>query len=131
MISVENHPPNPPTIYGPTSGNVGEEYCWTINSVDPDGDDILYIVDWDDGQITETDCYPSGQEVEVCNIYSKPGTYTIRVKAKDCPDGLESDWSELEITMPRNIININTIIQRLMERFPNLFPMLRLLSQGI
>ena len=79
----------------------------------------MYIVDLGDGDITETDCYPSGMEIEVCHTYSEPGTYTIKVKAKECPDGLESDWSELQVTMPRGKISLfNTFLMRLLEQFP-------------
>jgi hypothetical protein len=120
-------PPTAPEINGETNGKVGEEYCITISSIDPNDDEIMYIIDWNDGETTETDCYPSGMEIEECYTYSETGTYTIRVKAKECPDGLESDWATLEVSMPRNIISINKILQRLLERFPNLFPILRLL----
>jgi hypothetical protein len=119
-VRVMSNPPNKPIIDGPPNGNVGEEYYWNISAVDTDGDDIMYIVDWGDGETTETDCYSSGIQIQVYHTYSKQGSYTIKVKAKDCTDGLESDWSELKITMPKTKISINTFILRLLENFPNI-----------
>jgi hypothetical protein len=123
----QNNPPGAPTITGTSNGKVGEEHCWTISSVDPDGDDVMYIVDWGDGETTETECYPSGMEVEVCHTYTSQGTYVIKVKAKECPDGLVGPEGTLKVTMPRNkIFNFNfNLLKFLLERFPNAFPILR------
>ena len=51
-------------------------------------------------------------------------TYTIRVKAID-EELAESDWTELEVSMPfsRNIFE--NFLFRLLERFPRAFPILR------
>ena len=115
---IINQQPNAPIISGPTNGKVGEEYCWNISSVDPEGDDLMYIVDWGDGDTTETECYPSGMEVEVCHTYTVQGTFIIKVKAKDCPYGSESDWSEFTVTMPRDKALSNSLILRFLERYP-------------
>jgi len=47
-----NQPPNAPTIEGPTTGTVGEEYSYTLLAADPDGGDISYWIDWGDGNWT-------------------------------------------------------------------------------
>jgi hypothetical protein len=91
----------------------------------------MYIIDWDDGETTETECYPSGLEVEECHIYAELGTYIIRVKAKDCLYGLESDWAELKVTMPRNRAIMNRPFLNFLQQHPNLFPILRLLFQRL
>jgi hypothetical protein len=104
----QNQPPTPPDIQGRTGGSVGEEYCWTFTSTDPDGDDIYYYIDWGDGYITTTDCFPSGTTVEECHTYSEQGSYIIKAKAVECPPGtLESDWSTLTVTMPLNHSHLN------------------------
>ena len=126
-IEVEldyNDPPTAPTINGPDKGIPGVEYCWTLQSVDPDGDDIKFIIEWGDGSSEVTACYPSGQAVEVCHIYSDQGVYTIRVKAVDCLSGLESSWSTLTVTMPRNRA-INNPFLNFLHNHPNLFPILQ------
>ena len=129
---TDNNPPNAPDIDGPPHGKVGVEYCWTFHSEDPDGDDIKYIINWGDGETTETDCYPSCTPVEVCHTYSDQGTYIIKAKAKECTiDGLESDWAELSVTMPRNKAIDNPILNFLQQRFLNLFPILQTLLQRL
>jgi predicted amidohydrolase len=121
----ENQPPNPPTITGPTNGKVGEEYCWNISSVDPDGDDLMYLVDWGNGDTTETECYPSGMEVEVCHTYTSQGTYTIKVKAKECPDGLIGPEATFTITITKKNKSINSPFLKLFQSHPNLFLIIR------
>ena len=124
--SSENQPPETPTITGQTSGKVGVEYCWLFHSEDPNGDNVMYIINWGDGEFDTTDCYPSCTEVEVCHTYYKKGTYIITAKAKECtPDGLESDWATLQVSMPRNKIATDNFLSGLFERFPNLFPILQ------
>ena len=133
LIQKVNEPPGAPTIDGPPHGKVGVEYCWTFHSEDPDGDNIKYIINWGDGETTETDCYPSCTPVEVCHTYSDQGTYDIKAKAKECTqECLESEWSDpLSVTMPRNRILINVLFLRLLERFPNLFPILQQILQRL
>jgi hypothetical protein len=119
LLQIVNYPPNPPTLTGKTNVKVGEEYCWAFHSEDPNGDDIKYIIDWGDGTTTETDCYPSCTPVEVCHTYNDQGTFVIKAKGKECTqDGLESDWSELVVTVPRNRAMTNLLLLRFLEQFP-------------
>ena len=46
IIKEVNTPPETPTIDGPDNGEVGTAYFYTVNAVDPDDDDIRYIIDW-------------------------------------------------------------------------------------
>jgi hypothetical protein len=128
-----NGPPNEPRITGKTNVKVGVEHCWTFHSEDPNGDQIKYIIDWGDGAGTETDCYPSCTPVEVCHTYNDQGTFVIKAKAKECTqDGLESDWAERIVNVPRNrAMNIPFLnfLQNFLENHPNLFPILRLFLQ--
>jgi len=52
------------------------------------------------------------------------GDFLVRVKAKDIFHS-ESDWAELEVTMPVNQQTRHPLFQRFLERFPNAFPLLR------
>ena len=123
-------PPNTPAISGPANVKPEEEYEYTFTSMDPDGDDdVFYYIDWRDDTNSEwIGPYESNEIVTINHTWENKGTYNIRAKAKG-PSGLESDWGTLKVAVPRNIISINTIIQRLFEWFPNIFPMLRLLFQ--
>jgi len=89
-----NRPPDPPTITGPTIGTVGLEYEYTLETTDPEGEDVCYYVEWGDetnnGWIGP---YASGEEVTVNHTWTSPDDYEIRAKAKDINDA-ESEWSE-------------------------------------
>ena len=100
-ISTDN-PPGEPVIHGNKVGRCGVSYYYSFKSFDPEGDGIYYYVDWGDGSSTGwTGPYGSGREVTLKHTWDKKGTYTIRAKARDT-FGLESDWSTLEVSMPRN-----------------------------
>ncbi|MFE3845398.1 hypothetical protein ACFL1L_00870 [Thermoplasmatota archaeon] len=116
-----NDAPITPVIDGPASGKYGEEYDYRILSSDPDGDDIMYHVNWGccGDEIYEFGPYVSGEEIVLSHIWPEQGEYVIQVKAVDVY-GLESDWATFEVSMPKSksIDNINTWIFRIMERFP-------------
>ena len=126
-LSPENQAPFPPSIVGETNGKPGTLYPYTFTSIDPDGDQVSYYIEWGDGDITDwTGFQPSGEPYSESNTWATKGTYIIRAKAKDT-DGFESDWGTLEVTMPKNKpFNFNfNLLSWLFERFPNAFPILR------
>ncbi|MCK4902845.1 MAG: PKD domain-containing protein, partial [Thermoplasmatales archaeon] len=115
---VENEPPNIPDIDGTTSGKIGTLYTYIFKSTDPDEDDLYYYINWDDGNIEEwIGPYNSGEDAVVSHTWSEKGTYTIKAKVKDDYD-MESDWGTLTVSMPRNRAYSNTLLLRLLERFP-------------
>ena len=95
-----NLPPSIPTINGESSGEAGKSYEYNIKSIDPEGDEITYCIDW--GDDTPEVCFGpfnSGEEIQANNTWDIEGSYNIRVMAKDIY-GAESDWALLEVTMP-------------------------------
>jgi len=108
-----------PTIDGPTSGSIGELYFFTFNSTDPNGYNVSYYIDWGDGSVSDWSYFqPSGYPGYIeSHRWLKSGKYTIKVKARNILD-IESSWSELQVTMPRNKIATNTLILRIFEQFP-------------
>jgi len=119
-----NNPPNTPTITGPTSGKAGEYHRYTFQTTDPEGHEIYYYVDWGDDTSTPSwvGPYNSGESLSLDHLYTFEGTYIIKAKAKDRYD-MESDWSMLEVNMPKNKI-INPF-ERFLENHPYVFPILR------
>jgi hypothetical protein len=98
LVSTSYYPPtNPPdkpiTPTGPTTLEVGDSGSYTTRATDPDGDKIRYIFDWGDGTETRTGLYDSGETITESHIWTKKGTYQIRVKAKD-KYGATSEWSD-------------------------------------
>jgi len=124
LIEDVNHRPEKPTIDGQTNGKAGELYEYTFVTTDPDDDEICYFVDWgDDTSSGWSDFVESGAEITYKHTWSEKGTYTIKAKAKDVFDA-ESDWGELEVSMPRSHISIFSriiqFLQHLIQRFPML-----------
>jgi len=120
-----NQAPSAPTITGPAKVKPGTSYKYTFTSTDPDQDNIYYYVDWGDGNLSGwLGPYSSGAQVPVTHSWNTKGTYIIKAKAKDT-HGAESDWGTLQISVPRLKISTNALFLKLLERFPNAFPILR------
>jgi hypothetical protein len=126
---IASPPPHKPTITGPASGKTGVSYNYNFVTADPDGNDVYYRIDWGDGSpVTEWyGPYHSGQVIIVSQTFSKAGTFIIKCQAKDTYN-VSSDWGQLEVTMPVSI-NLpplfHQLIEKLFERFPHAFPILR------
>lgn len=115
-----NDAPDIPSIDGESSGKAGEEYDYTFSTVDSDGDDVFYFIEWGDSSDTGwIGPYSSGEEVILSHIWIDRGAYSVRAKVKD-EHGAESDWGSLEISMPKNkaINPFPLLLEKLMERFP-------------
>jgi hypothetical protein len=127
-IAAANEPPTIPTIDGPTSGKAGVSQSYKFRSTDPEGDDIVYCIEWGCGESECTDPYPSGEESTASHTYAE-GKFIIRAKAIDSNQD-ESDWATLSITMPRNRVT-QTPFLNFLEQHPNIFPILRLFLQRL
>jgi parallel beta-helix repeat protein len=117
--------PNPPIISGPTSGkpNVKYEYLFSLTG-DPDGEDCFLFVDWGDGNTIDWQGpYESGTVYFASHQWSEKAVFTIKCKVKDI-HGLESQWGTLNVTMPRNKIITELLLQRFFQNHPYLFQLL-------
>jgi PKD repeat protein len=101
LINGDNTPPNTPIIDGPATGKTHIEYEYTFVSNDEDNDELYYIIKWGEDIEEETGVFPAGVIVHANHSWGKNGKYTIKAKAIDIY-GAESDWGELEVTMPKN-----------------------------
>jgi photosystem II stability/assembly factor-like uncharacterized protein len=124
----DNNPPSIPNIIGEENGKPGEEYAYTLNSIDPDGDDIIYCIQW--GDDTEEIClgpYPSSEDVTVSHIYQERGSYTIKAKAEDTNEA-ESDWGTLVVRIPKfKTFKIIDLIINYLKDFNTIFPIFNFL----
>jgi hypothetical protein len=129
-IDTENHPPKTPTLRGRKIGTNGTAYSYTFSATDPDGDDVYYYLNWGDdywfgGAVGWIGPFKSGEKVTLEKTWKEKGNYTVRVKASDQYNA-KSDWGTLKVTMPvsYNIPHL-PFLERLFERFPHAFPILR------
>jgi hypothetical protein len=135
MMMMENHNPNPPVITGQTNGKSGNFYNYNFLLTDPDGDDLTAIrIDWGGTGAGNTTyiCWtcsggnkPNGTIFVQTHSWSYDGTFTIRAKIYDTSNN-ESNWGTLTVTMPSTYnIPFPSFWERLFERFPHAFPILR------
>jgi len=118
----QNQPPEAPLIDGPGSGKPGVLYRYNVSTIDPDGDNVSYFIDWGDNTSTGwIGPYASGVGATASHSWSKKGTYDIKAKAKDV-FGNESTWSTLRVQMPQDLAFLPPLLaslfERLMERLP-------------
>jgi len=128
IVSItDNTPPGAPAIDGPASGNVGETYQYTVSTTDADNHAVCYRINWDEGATTNwSEYYPSGEEVVFSHVFEESGTLRIQVQAMD-EIGYVSDWTILEVSMPKNMA-LQNLFLKFLQNHPFLFRLLQLLS---
>jgi len=117
QIEIPNAPPERPSIHGPNGGGPNVDFEFGFASIDYDGNEIFYKIDWGDG--AETDWigpFDSGHKFTETHKWTKKGTYNIRAKAKDHA-GEESKWATFQIIIPKNKQYPNLLSFKLLERW--------------
>jgi len=99
-----NAPNKPSTPSGPSLGILNTDYTFTSSTTEPDGEDVYYMFDWDDGTNSGwIGPYSSGDTVSALHSWTNIGDYNVKVAAKDT-NGAQSQWSDpLTITITDNI----------------------------
>ena len=99
----------PPTIYGPSVGQLNQEYEFTVHTIDPDVDNVFYCVDWNDS--TPEECFgpfPSDEEVIISHSWTEKGLFHIQVKARDEYND-ESQWNVFDFDSSVTELEISSI----------------------
>lgn len=116
ILTAYNHPPNKPTISGPSSGPPGKLLVFTFNAMDPDGDDVRFLIDWGDSTSDTTSFVHSGYDKAASHMWDIRGTFIITAIAEDAFGniGLSSTG---QITIPRDKpFNFNfNLLERLLN----------------
>jgi hypothetical protein len=91
---ISNLPPNTPSApIGPDTGVKATDYTFSALTTDPEGDQIYYKFNWDDGTTSDwIGPVDSGVPGSATHQWANAGTYNITAKAKDVNDR-ESGWS--------------------------------------
>ena len=131
LANVLEQPKNPERPLGKITGKIGTQYNFTSRTTDPQDNQVYYLFDWGDktnsGWLGPFD---SGEIVNASHVWSKRGSFSVTVKAKDI-HGHQSDWSEpLSVKMPKNTAYpfdgfFSQIFEQLIKRFPQMFSILR------
>ena len=111
-----NRPPKMLTLTGPTNPKIGKECYYKVSAVDPNGDQLYYLVDWNFGgdECERIGPFNSSEEVKIRYIWEDTGTYTVRVKAEDI-HGAESEWLTLEVNPTKR--KVKTMFRNFMHNF--------------
>jgi hypothetical protein len=121
FVELPNNPPDAPTIKGPTNGVPNTPYTYTFNSIDPDGDDVFYYIEWGDGHVEIWDGpHGSGADVNISHSYNRQGTFVITAKSKDT-ENAESNLSSFTVTIPKKKQVISSLFNKFLQRYPNVF----------
>jgi len=102
-VEYNNAPNKPSKPQGQTAGNANTDYTYTTSATDPEGDQVYYKFDWDDGTYSDwVGPYNSGQSGSATHNWECSGSFSIKAKAKDIYDQ-ESPWSDkLTVTISNN-----------------------------
>lgn len=128
-LPIINNPPNKITITGPNGAKPGVSYEFTFNAVDPDGDNVKYIIDWGDTNSESTIYVSSGKDVTVSHTWNYKGTFLIKAKAKD-EFGINGPEATKTVNVPK-IKAINRNLLNYLQIYKNIFPILQLLLQKL
>jgi hypothetical protein len=132
-IGNPNLPPETPAIpTGKTTGQPGNTYLYSTETTDPEEDQVFYMWDWGDGNISDwMGPFASGQKATAQKSWAVKGTYSVKVKAKDS-HGAESNWSNpLIVTMPNNLPLIERFGNLFEQFFPRLYHFFEMLLQNL
>jgi hypothetical protein len=133
-VMVNKEPDIPDKPYGPETGKPHQELTYTTSTIDNEGDLVYYQWCWGDGHYSEWEGpFSSSETVTASHTYSEDSTFFIKVKAKDEYE-LETDWSEkltIRIEKSKSLNNrlSSRFIDQIIDLFPNLLPILKLLIQ--
>jgi hypothetical protein len=120
-----NSPPLSPEISGPNSGSPKTPYLFRFTTIDPDGDEVSFLIKWGDGNITNWTPLSDGQYEET-HSWDSRGNYIIGVKARDTL-GLESIDVNFELPIFRNKPYLGYSFFNLLRRFPVLFALFKMI----
>jgi hypothetical protein len=121
--------PSAPVISGSKKCIYALKYTYSFKSTSPVGNDVYYNIDWGDLYPDFlVGPYKSGEQGNITNKrWNAFGRFTIRARAIDSQN-LCSDWSEYEVTTPRNTASYDSLFLRFLERLPILQKIFNFLS---
>ena len=102
-------PPDEPTIEIITTPVYNQPTEIQIQTIDDDNDNVSFYIDWGDGQSTDwTEEISSGQSLSISHIWTRPGQYEIRAKARD-NNSVIGPWASKDIFVDGPILEIGQL----------------------
>lgn len=102
QLDLNMAPYTPLKPLGASSGYVYTAYSYGTRTEDPEGDNVAYEFSWGDNTTTITGLVGSGEFVRIWHSWVRPGSYLVRVRARDVYGGY-SKWSlSTNVTITQN-----------------------------
>lgn len=129
IIEIKKDLPEKPTINGPKSISGADNTEFSFTGIDPNDDELVYLIDWGDETYDIIGPKQSGEPITASHRWTLKGVYTIKVKTFDSFAG-ESPWSNphiVSITKSKQISMpvLQIILENLLQRYPNVFQLLQ------
>lgn len=106
-FSINNYPSVSFQINGPSQGGNGIPFNFSIVASEPPGEEIYYMWDWGDGNISNWyGPYNSSIPMTVTYSWANDGNYSMRVKAKNAA-GDETNWSAVHLMVIAEQVNFS------------------------
>jgi hypothetical protein len=122
LTTIQDTAPETPSIQGPTEGKPKISYDYTVITVDPENDPVMYYIDWgDDTNSSWVGPYESNENVTLSHTFAKKGSYTVKVQAQDIY-GAMSEWGSLQVTMPSAV---SVFLTQWFSHFPFIYHLLQ------
>ena len=104
---------NPP--YKPSTGKTGINKAWA-ESTDPEGDDICYVFEWDDGSTTKVPSSGFDSSGFHAEITRESSSFKVFAVDENGAQGTSAQVSKTKTTDNSNPVRL--ILQRLFDDFP-------------
>jgi peroxiredoxin len=102
-IVITNNAPNKPTIVADKAidGQSNIYYSFSVSSIDPDKDNVSFIIDFGDESVDSSSRFvQSGENYTFNHLWDSSGSFKIKARAFD-DKGLSSEWSEISVQIEK------------------------------
>jgi hypothetical protein len=126
-IRIGNEKPDTPSITGPQTCQLDQEYEYTFVATDSDDDDLIYFINWGDGhEINDLGPFTPGDPVVLKKTWHNKGTFYIKCQVQD-QIGDFSEEGTLRISAPKSkgFFFSFPIMEWILNHFEYSFPILR------
>jgi len=96
FVSMSGNPGKPYSPKGEKNGFVNTSYSFSTSAMDPDSSNLYYQFDWGDGNISNwlgPYARSTDKNVQKTHSWKSPGSYNIKVRAKDTVENI-GEWSK-------------------------------------